>query len=208
VARGLSAAALALLILAGCAKTPSLVPEATPARGELYVLLPGRDGTTGAVEVTHGGQARVLDQPYAAARIVETGRVETGRITEAEVKQVFGETLAAQPERPVSFTLYFLEGTDDLTPESRQVLPRILAEIERRPAPEIVVTGHTDRVGTVPFNDALSLQRARKIEGDLVQLGVPASRIEVAGRGEREPLVQTPDEMAEPKNRRVEIRVR
>lgn len=206
--RDLHAAALVLVILAGCAKAPSLAPDVRPARDDLYVLLPGRDGNTGAVEVTHGGQTQVLDQPYAAARIPATGRLEADRSTEAEVKEVFGQAIAAQPERPVSFTLYFLEGKDDLTSESRQLLPQILAEIARRPAPEIVVTGHTDRVGSVPSNDALSLQRARRVEADLVTLGVPAGRIEVAGRGEREPLVATPDEVSEPRNRRVEIRVR
>ena len=44
--------------------------------------------------------------------------------------------------------------------------------------------GHTDRVGSVQFNDALSLRRAQKIRDDLVQLGVVAEQIQVAGRGE------------------------
>lgn len=68
--------------------------------------------------------------------------------------------------------------------------------------------GHTDRVGSVQFNDALSLRRAQKIRDDLVQLGVAAEQIQVAGRREREPLVATEDEIAEPRNRRVEISVR
>jgi len=41
-----------------------------------------------------------------------------------------------------------------------------------------------------------------------VKLGVPRARISVAGRGEREPEVPTADEVAEPRNRRVEINVR
>ena len=43
---------------------------------------------------------------------------------------------------------------------------------------------------------------------DLVKLGVAPGQIQVAGRGEREPLVATDDEVAEPRNRRVEISVR
>ena len=42
----------------------------------------------------------------------------------------------------------------------------------------------------------------------LIAAGVPAGKIETAGRGEREPLLKTADEVAEPKNRRVEISVR
>jgi outer membrane protein OmpA-like peptidoglycan-associated protein len=108
----------------------------------------------------------------------------------------------------MSFLLYFLEARDELTPESRQVMQQVFAEIARRPAPEIVVIGHTDRVGAVPYNDALSLRRAAKVRDDLVKLGIPADRIQIAGRGEREPLVTTEDEVPEPRNRRVELSVR
>ena len=108
----------------------------------------------------------------------------------------------------MSFLLYFLEGKDALTPESQQVVQQIFAEIARRPVPEIVIIGHTDRVGSVTSNDDLSLRRAEKVRDDLVKLGIPADRMEVAGRGEREPLVPTEDEVPEPRNRRVEISVR
>ena len=193
-------ASLGLLLLAGCAK---------PARDDLYVLLPGQDGrSSGAVTVESGGKQAILDQPYEAARVKEPGRVEPGIVTPEQVQQAFGPALAAQPPRPVSFILYFLENRDELTPESKPTLTRIIAEIARFPAPEIVVIGHTDRVGTVARNDALSLQRAGRMRDELVKAGVDPAKIRVEGRGEREPLVPTPDEVAEPRNRRVEINVR
>jgi outer membrane protein OmpA-like peptidoglycan-associated protein len=194
---GLSA--LGLLLLAGCAK---------PARDDLYVLLPSAEGKTGELSVDSAGRVTTLDQPYAAARVKEPGRVEAGTVTEQEARQAFGPALAAQPGRPVSFILYFLEGRDELTPESKQIVVAIPDEIAKRPASEIIVTGHTDRVGSVPFNDALSLRRAERVRDELVKAGVAADRIRVEGRGEREPLVPTPDEVAEPRNRRVEISVR
>jgi OmpA-OmpF porin, OOP family len=192
-------AVFGLLLLAGCAR---------PARDDLYVLLPGAEGKTGALSVESGGQQAVLDQPYAAARVAEPGRVQPGTVTEQEARQAFGAALEAQPGRPISFTVYFLEGRDELTPDSRALLTKILDEIARRPAPEIVVIGHTDRVGPVPYNDALSLRRAERVRDELVKVGLAAERIRVAGRGEREPLVPTPDEVPEPRNRRVEIDVR
>jgi len=192
-------AALALLLLVGCAK---------PMRDDLYVLMPDQEGKTGALSVESGGQQAVLDRPYASARVTEPGRVAAGAVTEQEARQAFGAALEAQPVRPASFILYFLEGRDELTPDSRQLLGRILDEIARRPAPEIVVIGHTDRVGAVPFNDALSLRRAERVRDELVKVGIAADRIRVAGRGEREPLVPTADEVAEARNRRVEINVR
>jgi outer membrane protein OmpA-like peptidoglycan-associated protein len=192
-------AALALLLLVGCAG---------PLRDDLYVLMPDEAGKTGALTVESGGQQAVLDRPYASARVTEPGRVAAGSVTEQEARQAFGAALEAQPARPTSFTLYFLEGRDELTPDSRQLLGRIVDEIARRPAPEIVVIGHTDRVGAVPYNDTLSLRRAERVRDELVKVGIAADRIRVEGRGEREPLVPTADEVAEPRNRRVEINVR
>jgi outer membrane protein OmpA-like peptidoglycan-associated protein len=192
-------AGLALLLLVGCAK---------PMRDDLYVLMPDQEGKTGALSVESGGQQAVLDQPYASARVTEPGRVAAGSVTEQEARQAFGAALEAQPARPTSFILYFLEGRDELTADSRALLGRILDEIARRPAPEIVAIGHTDRVGAMPYNDALSLRRAERVRDELVTVGIAADRIRVAGRGEREPLVPTPDEVAEARNRRVEINVR
>jgi outer membrane protein OmpA-like peptidoglycan-associated protein len=63
-------------------------------------------------------------------------------------------------------------------------------------------------MGKVEQNDRLSLQRAQKIIADLLQIGIRMETISVAGRGEREPLVPTADEVAEPRNRRVEISIR
>jgi len=192
-------AALAVLLLVGCAK---------PARNDLYVLMPGHDGKTGALSVESGGKQAVLDQPYAAARVKEPGQVEAGAVTEQEAQQAFASALAAQPGRPTSFVLYFLENRDELTVDSKQTLTQVLDEIARRPAPEIVVIGHTDRVGPVPYNDTLSLRRAERVRDELVKVGIATERIRVEGRGEREPLVPTADEVAEPRNRRVEISVR
>ncbi|MGH2600264.1 MAG: OmpA family protein [Dehalococcoidia bacterium] len=190
---------LALLLLVGCAK---------PARDDLYVLMPDHEGKTGALSVESGGKQAVLDRPYASARVTEPGRVEPGTVTEQEARQAFGGALGAQPARPASFVLYFVEGRDELTADSRQLLARILDEIGRRPAPDIVVIGHTDRVGAVPYNDTLSVRRAERVRDELVKVGIAADRIRVTGRGEREPLVATADEVAEERNRRVEISVR
>jgi outer membrane protein OmpA-like peptidoglycan-associated protein len=200
--------ALTLALAAGCAPAATPVVQAPPARDEHVVLLPGADGRAGALTVTHAGREVTLDQPYAIATVKEEGRLETGRTTAEEAQARFGPTLAALPPRPVTFVLHFLEASDDFTPESKLEIQKIFPEIARRPAPEIVVVGHTDRVGTVEYNDALSLRRAERVRQNLVQMGVARDSIQVAGRGEREPLVPTPDEAAEPRNRRVEITVR
>jgi outer membrane protein OmpA-like peptidoglycan-associated protein len=130
------------------------------------------------------------------------------RLEGSEVRQEFGAVLAALPGRPKSFQLYLHEGTDQFTPESQVELDRMLAELRQRGAPDVVVIGHTDRVGNLQSNDRLSLQRAERVRMELVKLGIAENRIQIAGRGERELLVPTADEVSEPRNRRVEISVR
>ena len=184
-------------------------PAAPPARDETVVLLPGPDGTVGALTVTHEGQQRTLDAPYATARVQQQGRLEDGgRLTAEQVQQRFQPALSAQPPRPVTFVLYFLDDSDEFTATSKLEIPKISAAIAGHPAPEIVVVGHTDRVGSLSYNDALSLRRAERVRHGLARVGIPREQISVAGRGEREPLVATEDEVAEPRNRRVEIIVR
>ena len=175
---------------------------------EHVVLIPGPDGRTGAVVIKSATGEAVLDRPYAGADVGSKGTVTVGQGDAGKVRERFGAALDAQPPRPVSFLVYFVTNSDELTPESRQTFEQIKSELVKRPVPDIIVIGHTDRVGTLEFNDKLSLARARAVRAALVAAGIAADRIQEAGRGEREPLVPTADEVEEPKNRRVEINVR
>jgi outer membrane protein OmpA-like peptidoglycan-associated protein len=172
---------------------------------ETVVVLPGPDGKTGTVVVQRGDTRQVLNEPYATSRSDEDQVV---RLSDTEVKENFGSTLQALPARPTAFVLYFITGTDELTPESKAELQNVLSALKDRPAPDVLVIGHTDTVGELTTNDRLSAQRAETVKGFLVQIGIPAERITTAGRGERELLVKTADEVDEPRNRRVEINVR
>jgi outer membrane protein OmpA-like peptidoglycan-associated protein len=125
-----------------------------------------------------------------------------------EVTKYFGQAIAAQPQRPISFLLYFQLDTDEYTAESKKAFELVFAEIARRKVAEIAVIGHTDRVGALEYNDTLSRKRAERVRRDFIERGIPTDAINVAGRGEREPIVPTTDEVDEPRNRRVEINVR
>jgi outer membrane protein OmpA-like peptidoglycan-associated protein len=172
---------------------------------ETVVVVPAPDGHVGGVVVQRGDERRILDRAYAG---IHSGQSEVTQFSAAEVRQTFAGTLQALPPRPATFLLYFVIGTDELTDESKAELPKVLAALRERPVPDVLVVGHTDTVGDTLGNDRLSAQRAERMKGHLVEIGIPAERIEVAGRGEREPLVATPDDVDEPRNRRVEIIVR
>ena len=195
----LAAAALA----AACAGGPRHVAP------ETFAVVPGVDGHVGTIVVhTEGGREHVIHEAYGAERIKSDGSVEDGRLSESEVKASFGATLAALPGRPATFTLYFLEGKDELTPESKLEMDKVIAELKRRPLPDIAVIGHSDSVGGLSYNDKLSLARAERMREMMIGMGIPADRIQAAGRGKRELLVPTEDNVSEPRNRRVEINVR
>jgi outer membrane protein OmpA-like peptidoglycan-associated protein len=189
---------LMAVLAAGCASVPT----------DTVVLLPHADGSTGAVVMKQDGKEALLDTPYASARSGKDGAPTTGRESEESVRKQFGPALGAQPPPPRSFTVYFVIGSDEFTEESKLSVIALLTEMANRPSPEITAIGHTDRLGTDQINDALSLQRAQRVKEMLIERGVASERITVAGRGEREPLVPTADEVAEARNRRVEINVR
>lgn len=201
----------AALLAAGCASKPA--PPATPAaRGmppqTFVALVPKADGSAGAVNVTRAGKSVLLNTAYGAARTSGTEALEPARTDAAEVRRRFGAALDALPPRPVSHTLFFVEGRDEFTPESRATLDSVLKDVATRPAPDVAVTGHTDSMGSDRFNDDLSLRRARRVADELVRLGVPKQSITVEGRGSREPLPDARHNGPEPRNRRVEITAR
>lgn len=188
------------LIICGCLLLASCASERV-------VLLPSADGRPSAVIVNPGANEQRLDQPFAAS-VRRLGSYSAYQESSAVVQERYGPALAAQPTRPHSFIVYFEEGKDVLTPESVAAFAQVKADILKRGAAEVTVIGHTDRVGSLASNDELSKQRAAMVRDALVAAGLDPKLIEVAGRGEREPLVPTADEVSEPKNRRVEISVR
>jgi outer membrane protein OmpA-like peptidoglycan-associated protein len=171
------------------------------------VLLPEDSGAPTAVNVRQGDKEVVLDRPYAAANQTALGPRAYQSSPEA-VDARFGPALAAAPARPATFTLYFELGTETLTAESQRLVDQVLAEIARRPVPDVVVIGHTDAVGNDASNDALGQRRADSVRDGLIRMGVKPEDIRALSRGKRELAVPTPDNVAEPRNRRVVIEVR
>jgi outer membrane protein OmpA-like peptidoglycan-associated protein len=193
---------LAAALLGACATKVETVSKVGTV-----VLLPEKEARDTAVTVREGDRQVVLSQPYAAADLTSAGP-RAYQSSPQEVQTLFGPALAALPARPAQFTLYFVEGTDNLTAESSRIVEGVFAEIAQRPVPDIVVIGHTDRVGSDPVNDALARRRAETVRVALIRRGIAPENIVAVGRGKREPAIPTADGVAEPRNRRVEILVR
>ncbi|CAL93246.1 OmpA family protein [Azoarcus olearius] len=194
-ARAASIALLLATLLSGCAPRSYLV------------LLENTDGSTGKV-IVEGSDGRRQVVERAGDGVSLAASPAPVATTQETLSSDFGPAMAALPPPPTSFLLYFETAAARLTPESRNQLPRVLAQVRSRPAPDISIIGHTDTVGSNADNEALGLVRARTVLKLLEAAGVTAREITVTSHGERNLLVPTADNTDEARNRRVEVTVR
>ena len=186
-----------VLLCAGCATQPA----------SYVTLLQSPDGTTGKVFVSDAAGSRVLDRAGQGTGL-DGSAAATFEVPAAQIERDFGSTIVAQPPLPENFVVNFVASTVRMTRESLQRMPELAARIRDRPAPELVVVGHTDTVGERAFNERLGLARARAVAAALAAQGITVLSVVVESRGERELLVATPDESPEARNRRVVVSVR
>lgn len=204
-------AVIAGLLGASCASRRRPPAQSTPGlpKPTLVVLLPDPDGTTGRARVSNEFGAVDLNAERHSTIVLPDGRPAPVRVMEqSEVERIFGAALSALPPAARHFTLRFLFESDELTEESRTMMPEILAAVKAFPFPEVAVVGHTDTMGNADTNVALGLKRATSVQRLLVTAGLEPKIIEVRSHGEVDQAVKTGDNTPEPRNRRVEIVVR
>lgn len=129
-------------------------------------------------------------------------------MTEGEVQDLAGPALKALPKPPEQFIFYFKHDSAELTETSRAQLQKLLQIIRERAPVAVSVVGHSDTVGSEPYNYQLSLRRAQAVATLLVAAGVNPSALEITSHGKNNPLIPTGDQTSEPRNRRVEVTVR
>ena len=99
----------------------------------------------------------------------------------------------------------FAVGRADLNPRLRPILDQFASGLSQQQGTEVRIIGHTDNTGSDALNDRLSLDRAQSVRDYLLARGVRADSVQVAGRGEREPVADNATEAGRAQNRRVEI---
>jgi OmpA-OmpF porin, OOP family len=117
--------------------------------------------------------------------------------------------IAAYAKTANAFSPYlvlFETGSAEIIPAGRAVIDQVIADAKKLGAKaRIVLTGHTDRVGSEDYNLHLSLRRAEAVRAALIAGGVSAELISAQGRGESENAIPTADGQPEQANRRVVI---
>ncbi|HAU29392.1 MAG TPA: OmpA family protein [Rhodospirillaceae bacterium] len=112
----------------------------------------------------------------------------------------------AAAERDAMFLVFFDWNKSGISQGATQVLDTVATEILKRNEQKIIIVGHADRSGPDAYNIKISQKRAEATRKGLIDRGVPAERIITEASGESNPLVETPDGIREPANRRAEIR--
>lgn len=210
MSRGLAVIVVAIAAaITACA--PRRVDPAGAAGPSTVVLIAEPDGSVGRAVVSSGTGAGTVELAGDRAATTVVGRrppSPPAPLDAAQIEKQYGQTLAALPMAPEAFTLYFRLESDELTDESRALLPGVLKAVAGRPAPEVGVVGHTDTAGEPKLNYTLGLERANRVRTLLIGAGVSESLIDVSSLGESDLRVATADNVFEPRNRRVEISVR
>lgn len=101
--------------------------------------------------------------------------------------------------------IQFESGLSKFSEDYQAGCERLAQWMTDNPGVNIRIVGHTDNVGSVPFNMALSQDRASAVERFLTERGVDAERIETQGDGPSNPVADNEMEEGRALNRRVEV---
>lgn len=115
---------------------------------------------------------------------------------------------SSETERGLVMTMsdvVFSGGSANLTPAANRTVLKLVQFLQLNPRRVIRVEGYSDNMGEEADNLKLSIERAQSIADVLVDLGVDAQRITVAGFGEAFPLADNASTRGRAQNRRVEI---
>lgn len=112
---------------------------------------------------------------------------------------------AAPAPAPASYKVYFYFDKTAYTPEGQQQLDQAIQSALADPNARISLIAHADRAGPVGYNQRLSDRRGNAVISSMAERGIDRSRIDMVAVGETQPLVPTPDGVAEQGNRVVEV---
>ena len=203
----LAGVAIVAVALAGC-ETMSQREQGT-AKGAGLGAIAG--AVIGSATGGKAGQSAVIGAAVGAvAGNLWSKRMEDKQRAMQQATAGTGIEVARTPQNELKVNVpsdvSFAVGSATLNPSLRPVLEQFAQGLDA--TVQVRIVGHTDSTGTDAINEPLSLNRARTVRDYLADRGVPANRLEIAGRGPREPVADNATVEGRAKNRRVEIFLR
>jgi len=147
-------------------------------------------------------------------KVTEVAPAPEPQVMPAEVKQAEPNIPAVPvPAAPIHMSIsadaLFDFDKSKLRPAGMKAIEEALAKtiIEGGPitVERILVVGHTDSVGTIPYNQKLSERRANSVKAFMITKGVPADMIVTEGKGKLDPIASNKTAEGRQLNRRVDI---
>jgi len=111
----------------------------------------------------------------------------------------------APPPPTKTFIVFFDFNKSNLTAEAQAVVSEAVKTAKSNGMVRVMVTGHTDTVGSDSYNQGLSVRRAESVKDEMVREGMDGSTISIEGKSFHDPLVPTGPGVREPQNRRAVI---
>lgn len=177
--------------------------EAEAARSQAEAARRQAEAARGQAEAERKQAGQQLAEAQAA-RAASLAVDERAKKLAAQLE----EMKAKQTERGIVLTLgdvLFDSGRADMKSGALRTLEQLAAFLKENPERDVVIEGHTDSVGSVEFNQALSERRALTVKNALLERGITANRVTARGFGPARPLVGNDTPAGRQQNRRVEI---
>lgn len=175
----------------------------TLSRGGVEVSVSVLTGPVSLFARDHYKTRENTAQAAVAIQIVEPRAMATGQVTVSA--DAIGKGLDAEG-RIALYGIYFDTGKSDIKPESKAQLDEMAAILKARPALRVHIVGHTDNVGSLDANLALSLKRAEAVVSTLVNTHrIDARRLGARGVASLSPVAGNRTEAGRALNRRVEM---
>lgn len=148
-----------------------------------------------------------LDKPSATVDITNPNELPNSFrvMSQTEFDLRFGAVNNALPDATKTFMLFFKPQSTSLTEASKEELSSIISTINNHMPCVVDIIGHTDTVGSKPYNLKLGLKRAKAIGQLLEAQGINKKHLKLKSYGEEVLFIQTTDNVNEPRNQNVEI---
>ncbi len=137
-----------------------------------------------------------LTLPKPVAKIEEKAP-EPVKIEEKEVPELKAEAK--------QYSVFFSYASSRLDDAGMQIVKQALKEIKSKEIKGITIQGYADKAGDENYNLELSRRRALAVKNAFIMQGIPSKNMEIFAYGEERPQNETPDNIEERTNRKVEI---
>jgi outer membrane protein OmpA-like peptidoglycan-associated protein len=180
------------------------------ASGEEKVLVVSAGSADDYLKIVYSNQGKYIIKDYSGTPNLKY-YIDNVSLNEAETKNdnsykniidslKIGESIILQ-------NIYFEFDKYVLLKESFALLDKVVDYLNRKRDVKIQVSGHTDNIGSDPYNDDLSSKRANSVIEYLITKGIAGERLQVVGYGSRMPIDSNNTEDGRQRNRRIEMKI-